>query len=122
MIKTTPTRAIIGAGLLISSSLAFADGRLEGRVVAGDKSTFLEGARIYIEALDRSVATARDGRFSFGQVPAGSYSVTVEYLGAPSETASITVEDGATARLNVTVGVELTKSSYAARAAARQAH
>ena len=125
MTRITPTRTIIGAGLIISSSVVLADGRLEGRIVAGDKSTYLEGARVSIEALDRSVATSRDGRFSFGRVPAGSYSVTVDYLGASPETASITVEDGATAQLNVSLGVEydeiIVRGSSGGRASALNA-
>ena len=43
-------RAALGAALLLSASFVLADGRLEGRVVASDRSTMLEGARVRIEA------------------------------------------------------------------------
>ena len=97
-------RATLGAALLLSASLVYADGRLEGRVVANDRTTNLEGARVRIEALGRSAATGRDGRFSFGQLPAGTHEVTVRYLGTDVETASVTVQDNATARLDVVLG------------------
>lgn len=102
----TDRSTVLGAAIaaVLAPSMAFADGRLEGRVVAADNNTFLEGARVRIEALDRSVPTTRDGRFSFGNVPAGNYTVTVEYLGAESETGRVTVEDGATASLRFVVG------------------
>lgn len=97
-------RAALGAALLLSASLVFADGRLEGRVVANDRTTNLEGARVRIEALGRSASTGRDGRFSFGRLPAGTHEITVRYLGTNVETASVTIQDGATSRLDVVLG------------------
>ena len=97
-------RAALGAALLLSASFVLADGRLEGRVVASDRSTMLGGARVRIEALGRSASTGRDGRFSLGQLPAGTHEVTVRYLGTEIETTSVTIEDNATARLDVVLG------------------
>ena len=92
---------------LVATSAAIADGRLEGRVIAADDTTFLEGARVSIPALNRTVSTARDGRFTFGRVPAGSHEVTVEYLGAAAQTETVSVRDGATAQLSFVIGAEL---------------
>ena len=64
----------------------------------------LEGARVRIESLGRSASTGRDGRFSLGQLPAGTHEVTVRYLGTDIETTSVTIEDNATARLDVVLG------------------
>ena len=99
-------RAIVLASVLATSPL-LADGRLEGRVVAADNTTLLEGARVRIEALNRTAATSRDGRFSFGRVPAGSHEVTVEWLGAAPQTQSVSVQEGATAQISFVIGEEL---------------
>ena len=92
------------ASLLFAASLAHADGRIEGRVVAGDSNTLLEGAVVRIADLNRSASTAQDGRFSFGNVPAGSHTLVVEYLGADTERADVTVPEGDVARIDVVVG------------------
>lgn len=104
MYKQNKIRVALGASLLLSTSLVMADGRLEGRVVANDRSTNLEGASVRIESLGRGVSTGRGGRFSFGQLPAGTHEVTVRYLGTEVETAGVTVEDGTTARLDIVLG------------------
>ena len=88
----------------LTTSIAVADGRLEGRVVAADQTTNLEGATVRIESIDRGVATGRDGRFTFSALPAGSYELTVTYLGADSAVASVTVQDDQTARIDVVLG------------------
>ena len=104
MKNRTALQTAVAAALLLGSATAMADGRLEGRVVAADQSTALEGASVRIESLDRTVTTQRDGRFSFGQLPAGSYSVTVSYLGAPSETQSVIIAEDTTASVDITLG------------------
>jgi TonB-dependent receptor len=76
-------------------------------VIAADNTRLLEGARVQIKALNRSAATSRDGRFSFGNVPAGTYEVTVDWLGAATRTESVSVQDGLTVRLDIAVGGEL---------------
>ncbi len=107
MAASSPIKAgaqlLILAASLVSLS-AFADGRLQGRVVTEDASRNLVGATVRIEALDRSVATSRDGRFSFGLVPAGSYTVSVSYLGAAETTKDVTVQEGQTVSLEFSMG------------------
>lgn len=104
MNNQTMLRAALAATFLALSFPALADGRLEGRVVAADNSTALEGARVHIEELNRTTSTLRDGRFTFGQLPSGSYSLTVNYLGAPSESRNITVRDEVTESLVIALG------------------
>lgn len=104
MNKQKNIRVFLGASLLLVSAAALADGRLEGRVAAADSPALLEGARISIDSLDRSVATARDGSFSFGQLPAGTYDVTASFLGAGSQHETVTVRDGETSNLEIVLG------------------
>ena len=104
MNKQFSLRVFTGLALLFSIGQALADGRVEGRVTANDQITSLQGASVRIEALNRSAATGRDGRFSFGRVPAGSHTVSVRYLGAEIETIDISVQDGVTTSLDVVLG------------------
>ncbi|MEL7187133.1 MAG: TonB-dependent receptor plug domain-containing protein, partial [Pseudomonadota bacterium] len=93
----------IAAALGITGS-AFADGRIDGKVTAADGATNLEGARVRIEELDRTVRTTRDGRFTLGNVPAGSYNIVVEYMGAAPTQQSVTVRDQAISDVGITMG------------------
>ncbi len=93
-----------GATLLFLTTTAFADGRLQGRVVTGEVATNLEGAVVRIAEIDRTVTTARDGRFSFGQIPAGAYEMTVSYLGAVASTQQVTISEGQTENLEISMG------------------
>ena len=83
---------------------AFADGRIEGQVTGADNSTNLAGAQVRIDSLDRTVATGRDGRFSFGQVPAGNYTLVIEYLGIATEEANVSVQDNTTNTVAIVLG------------------
>ncbi len=94
---------LLGASLLLSSA-AFADGRLQGRVVTGEVAKNLEGAVLRIADLDRTVTTGRDGRFSFGQVPTGRHQMTVSYLGAVASTLEVTIREGRTENLEISMG------------------
>jgi TonB-dependent receptor len=88
------SQAIAGALLLCASSSALADSRIDGRVIAAEGEASLEGARITIPELNRSVTTGPDGRFSFANVPDGDYTLDVVYLGAPIESRDVQVSDG----------------------------
>lgn len=106
--KPTAVRtAFFGIPALLVTSAVLADGRLEGRISAGDSETYLEGARVRIESLNRSVSTTRDGRFSFGQVPPGAYTIAVEYLGAAPKRQQVRVTDGAVASVDIALGVSV---------------
>jgi TonB-dependent receptor len=95
---------LVALATCLAAGSAFADGRIEGRVIAGKADAFLEGALVRITDLNRSASTDKTGRFSFGNVPAGSHTVVVEYLGADSERTTVVVEENAVARVQVSVG------------------
>ena len=107
MNKQNLLRVFAGFVFLFSTSQAFADGRVEGRVTADDNLTSLQGASVSIEALGRIAATGNDGRFSFGQVPAGNHTLTIRYLGANVENIDITVQDGTTTNLDVALSSQM---------------
>ncbi|MYA18317.1 MAG: TonB-dependent receptor plug domain-containing protein, partial [Gammaproteobacteria bacterium] len=83
-------------GLLWGLS-AWADGRVEGQV-AGDDGGYLEGALVRLPELKLEAVTSADGGYAIGGIPAGSYEVTVSYIGYPPRSARIDVRDGETTR------------------------
>jgi TonB-dependent receptor len=83
---------------------ADAAGRIEGRVGDAGDAINLEGAVVTLTELDRQVATGRDGGFAFAGVPAGTYTLRIEYLGADPVTTEVTVTDGRIARTEVELG------------------
>ncbi|MDE0191046.1 MAG: TonB-dependent receptor [Gammaproteobacteria bacterium] len=76
---------------------AWGDGRVEGQV-AGDDGGYLEGALVRLPELKLEAVTSADGSYAISGIPAGSYEVTVSYIGYPPRSARIDVRDGETTR------------------------
>lgn len=103
MIK--PLAAAIAASLM--STAALADGRLEGRVTDWNNKANFDGAQVTIKELETSTATKNGGRFVFAKLPAGSYTLRVDYLGADSVEQTITITDEQTTRQNIQIGEQV---------------
>jgi TonB-dependent receptor len=82
-------------------------GTITGVVADADERVSFEGATVRIVGTDRRTSTNRDGRFRFALVPAGSYELRVEYVGARVQTVSATVAAGETTDLSILIPVEL---------------
>jgi TonB-dependent receptor len=82
------------AGLLASASFATIAhaGEIAGNVYDATGARALQSATVHILELDRTAETDRAGRYIFGDVPAGTYTVEVRYVGAEVETQTITVD------------------------------
>ena len=84
-------------GLLLSAisvwtcASVVADGRIEGQVSSSAGGAYLKGAVVRIAELDLEFVTAADGRFVFPSVAAGSYELTVGYIGFSPHVAAIDV-------------------------------
>ena len=89
---------------LLAAEWAWAEGRIAGRVSNQSGEFFLDGAIVSIEERDLRQVSANGGRFAFRNLPAGSYALSVDYLGAQSATAEVVVEDGAVATPMLRVG------------------
>lgn len=89
----------IVAGLLASASFATIAqaGEIAGSVSDATGARALQSASVRIVELGRAVETDRAGRYVFGDVPAGTYTVEVRYVGAEAETRTITVPATGTA-------------------------
>ncbi|MDO9478700.1 MAG: TonB-dependent receptor [Pseudohongiella sp.] len=71
-------------------------GRVEDRA-----GSALPGAQITIQELNVRGVTNTQGEFTLGSLPAGTYTVVIDYLGYESTTQSITVADGQRASISL---------------------
>lgn len=78
-------------------------GTINGRVTDAVSNSVLPGAEITVSGSDTRTATGKDGEFSL-KLPAGTYDVTVNYLGQPPKTVSTTVTAGSATTLPVVLG------------------
>ena len=89
-------RRVLVAAFLLGTAAAQADGTISGRIsVAGNAGSALQGTLIRIQELGREASADRDGRFRFSGVPAGTYKLAAQYLGAEQVIETITVTDNA---------------------------
>lgn len=97
-------RRILVATFLCGTA-AQADGTVSGRVsVAGNDGSALQGTIIRIQELGREAAADRDGRFQFSGVPAGTYTLSAQYLGASDAVQTVVVRDGAVVTQDFALG------------------
>lgn len=86
--------------LALLSSCAFAAPAfaqsLTGNVTDSTNTRTLSGAEVRIVELGRVTEVARDGSFRFSDVPPGSYTVVVRYVGAAPETRRVTIPEAGT--------------------------
>lgn len=66
-------------------------GEVRGIVADASDTESLQAAEVTIEELGRRTTTARDGSYSFEDVPAGSYTITARYVGAEPVTFTVAV-------------------------------
>lgn len=76
---------------------AWGDGRVEGQV-AGDDGGYLEGALVRLPELKLEAVTSADGSYAIGGIPAGTYEITVGYIGYPPRSVRVDIRDGETTR------------------------
>ena len=89
----------------IAAPLPALAGVIEGRVSDQSGSVSLEGAVVRIAETGESASTDRAGQYRFANVPAGNYTLVVTYVGADSETVSVSVpRDDALVNQNIALG------------------
>ena len=66
----------------------------------------MEGAMARINELGLETSTDRSGGFKFPRVKAGTYTLTIEYIGAKKETRTVIVEDDEVAVIDIKFGEE----------------
>ncbi|GGD73485.1 TonB-dependent receptor [Croceicoccus mobilis] len=83
--------ALTTAITAISAAPQAMAGTIDGSVVDATGTRALQAAEVTIIELGRTTHAARDGSFRFIDVPAGSYTLEVRYVGAATETMAVTV-------------------------------
>lgn len=94
------------ASAVIAASLPALADSISGQVTDSTGSAPLQGAIVSIDGLNRSSTTDQFGDYRIANVPAGEYTVIVDYVGANSVTQTVTVPaSGATA--DFTIGADV---------------
>ncbi len=88
---TRLTTLLSAASLAALMTAAAQAGDITGRITESTGQVGLEGAVVRIVETGQTTAAGRDGRFRFAGVPAGTYTVEVDFLGAEgvSQTVSL---------------------------------
>jgi hypothetical protein len=70
-------------------------GTMAGRVLSAQVGGYLEGVQVRVPELGRQTRTDREGIFTFGRVPAGTYTLHVSYMGLDSRELEVVVRPDA---------------------------
>jgi TonB-dependent receptor len=79
---------------------------VSGQVLEAGTGRVLPGTLVRLVELDRSSVTARDGRFQFIGVPAGSYTLSAAFLGYAAPDQRVSVAAGQTVEVEVVMTSE----------------
>lgn len=100
--------------LSVGVTQVFAQGSLRGTVTDASTSELLSGTNILLSSTDGSVSrganSGLDGQYMFSNLPAGTYSARISYVGYNDRTITeITIDNGGTTTLDIqlTPGVSL---------------
>lgn len=79
-------------------------GEVSGNVSDGTETVALQATELMIEELGRRATSERDGSYRFDNVPAGTYTITANYIGADPVSQTVTVPAEGTVELNFQLG------------------
>jgi TonB-dependent receptor len=103
--KSIGGRGVFATALVAALLSAGASaGTITGRVTDNSGARALNGAEIRIVELGRRAVASSDGSYRFNDVPPGSYTVSVDYVGADTVTQGIEVVGEQTVRADVGLG------------------
>jgi len=97
-------KALMAASTFFCAMSASADGRLEGRVSDATGKVYFDGAIVRLKELKLESSSKNGGRFSFNSIPAGTYTLLIDYLGAESVQQLVSVSDDDTTKERVKIG------------------
>lgn len=80
-------------------------GAIQG-TITDDYGIYIPGASVMISSLNKGVVSNQDGKFTMVEIPAGTYTITVKYLGFTDTEVPVTVTAGATAAVSVVLSAK----------------
>lgn len=101
--SSPPSTRIAGAPIRVQSRQ---EGALTGMVQEASTLEPLSAVQVSIPELGRGVLTSGNGRFSFDEIPAGTYTVRAERIGYQVAEISVEVQSGATANVELRLRTE----------------
>lgn len=106
--RLTPRFWALGVLALTSPQFLTAT-TVTGRVRDANNNAFLLGATVTLRDLNREVVTDREGHFTLNDVPAGSHTLVVTYLGYNDLTQAVDVPAAGVRTLDLAMGAEVVR-------------
>lgn len=92
--------------LFLSVSAYAQSGSLTGEVTDAETGEALIGATVYIESIQRGAQTNLDGQYTINDIPSGTYTVSITYVGYQSFEEEVQIGSGTTT-LDAALSVDL---------------
>jgi len=92
LLRTVRLPVVFGLGLFMAGQVASA-ATLTGRIRDKDSNSYLLGATVTLRESDRTVASGSGGDFALTNVPPGTYTLVVNYLGYREFSQQVVVRD-----------------------------
>lgn len=96
----TSCAAFVVAASIATPAMA---GEVRGTVTEASETIALRSAEVRLVELNRAASTERDGSFFFANVPEGTYTLEVRYVGAETKRETITVPATGAVEVNLAV-------------------
>ncbi len=103
----TAIKALAASSAFMFAMNASADGRIEGRISDAQGKVYFDGAIVRLKELKLESSSKDGGRFHFNAVPAGTYTLVIDYLGAESVQRLVNVVDDKVAKEVVKIGDDI---------------
>lgn len=86
--------------LFMFTTVIIAQGNLKGKVLDNSKLS-LPGATVYIKSILKGSYTDIDGKFSIVNIPSGTYTIDISYVGYKDVKKEVTIKDGETTTIDI---------------------
>ena len=101
-----PVVAALATFLLVTAPVAAQEtGSVTGQVIDQTNNRPLNGAQVVLEGIQRGALSDARGRYLITNVPAGTYSVRVTFIGYGTQTVDVSVPAGGVATANFGLGI-----------------